>query len=195
MAKKKPDPYYIVPMPLEQAQARLEDLAALGIGLQFDATENKAVNFRVQRLGPPRRGFRRVLDEAQGLMRPWEDELTRVEPQIVETVLWKLLLFYLLCLLLGIALGLLIGFIAEQALTLTLLRIAAAVFVVYAAVFWLVQPQRWFFRGSDARLGDFVKAVLSGPYADAVNLYEQYFPGQPYWELHQAEIEARRRQQ
>jgi ABC-type sugar transport system permease subunit len=192
---KKPEPYYIVPMQLEQAQARLEGLSVLGIGLDFQAAGDDAVSYLIQRLGPRRRGRRRVFDETQGQMRPWETDLTRVEPHLVETVLWKLLLFYLLSLLLGIVAGLMVGIVAEGALTLTVLRITAAVLVVYVPVFWLVQPQRWFFRGSDSRLGDFVKAVLNGPYADPANLYELFFPGLPYWELHLAEIAPRNRQQ
>lgn len=192
---KRPDPHYIVPMPLDQAQARLEGLSALGMSLQFSPGDEERVNYLVERLGPPRRGRRRVLEDARGQMQRWESDLTRVDPLLVETILWKLLLFYLVSLLLGLGIGLLIGFVIEQTFNAAMLRAALAVFVVYAAIFWLVQPQRWFFRGSDTRLSDFVKAVLSGPYADPVNLYEQYFPGHPYWELHQAEIEARRRQQ
>ncbi len=180
--------FYLVPMSLEQAQARLDKVSALGMRLALTPLEDEAFSYQVQRLSPSGR----ALDEAGGNIRRWDSDTTQVEPQVAEVKLWKVLLFYLFCLLLGVVLALLIATAIGGLRSRTILRVALAVLVVYGGLFWLLQPQRWIFRTRDSRLSDFIKAILSGPYADPAHLYEHYFPGQPYWQRHYDELKNRR---
>ena len=191
MAKKRRDDHYIVPMPPERALERLRELASLGIHLESQGLDANQYEFRVQRLQPGRSGQPRVVDQVQGKLSRWEDDLTRVDPQLKDVALWKISLFYLVCLIFGLLLAALLA-AATEGLVADFPRRSAIFFILYGVLFFLIQPQRLVFSGSaDARLSEFVHGVLNGPYADPKNLYEHYFPGQPYWQQHMAELENR----
>ena len=186
MAKRREN-YYLVPMSLAQAQAHLDKVSALGMQLMLTPQEDEGFSYQVRRLSPTGR----TLDESRGQIQRWDDDTSRVDPQDAEVKVWKLVGFYLFCLLLGLVLALLIATAIDGLRSRWILRIMLAVLVVYGGLFWLLQPQRLIFRTRDSRLDDFVKAILSGPYADPAHLYEHYFPGQPYWQRHYAELKDR----
>jgi hypothetical protein len=182
MAKQR-DVSYTVPMALERAVTRLDEITSLGIALDITQIDSDHYVFHAQRLQPGRGGKPRVVETVSGQIRRSEDDLTRVEPIVRKTSAMKLILFYGGAILLGLILAIGIGF-GVEGLTTQLVRPALAVLVVYVALFLLIQPQRLVGSANDERFAEFVHDVLSGPYADPANLYEQYFPRGRYWETH-----------
>lgn len=182
MAKQR-DVTYIVPMPLERAINRLDEITGLGIVLEMTQIDHDTYTYNAQRLQAGRGGKPRVAGTVSGQLRRTDDDLTQVEPTMRETSTGRLIVFYGVAVILGMGLALGIG-AAVEGLSMNLLRPALAVLVVYVALFLLVQPQRLVGSEGDDRFDEFIQDVLSGPYADPANLYEQYFPRGRYWETH-----------
>ena len=179
---------YLVPMPIERTLNRLNEVTALGIVLDLTQIDEDTYHYRVERLEQGRGHKPRAVDVVSGyIMRQEDNRTTQVAPAVKEVGLWKLVLFYAIFIVLGLAVAVVGSQLTEQ-FAAGFLRRALAIFLIYGVLFLMLQPQRLVLGSAgDARFNEFIHDVLSGPYADPASLYEQYFPEGRYWEKRRLE--------